>query len=160
MVRGLAIALMFALAVPSLAAAQQNKGRHPPPGKPAGPAPAIQQHGPAVPLLRRGPPLGGGPGPGPHIGGPVAQFSYHNRMFNPIHAAPFVYPSGWAYRRWAIGAVLPAIFLAPAYYYTDYATLGFDPPPPGAQWVRYGPDLLLVDVSSGQVLEVVPGVFY
>jgi Ni/Co efflux regulator RcnB len=55
---------------------------------------------------------------------------------------------------------LPPIFFAPEYYYPDWATLGLDPPPPGAQWVRYGPDLLLVDLSTGSVLETVPGVFY
>jgi Ni/Co efflux regulator RcnB len=90
----------------------------------------------------------------------VVQFSYHGRGFNPVHVSPFAYPPGWAYRRWAVGAVLPPVFLARDYYYPDYAALGLDAPPPGTQWVRYGPDLLLVDVSTGQVLETVYGVFY
>jgi Ni/Co efflux regulator RcnB len=94
------------------------------------------------------------------MGGPHPQFGYHGHNFNPVHVAPYRYPPGWAYRRWAVGAVLPPLFLTPDYYYTDWATLGLDPPPPGTQWVRYGPDLLLVDVSTGNVLEVVPDVFY
>ena len=81
-----------------------------------------------------------------------------------IHRVPFahpwVYPAGWGYRRWVIGATLPALFLAPAYYYSGWATLGLTAPPPGCQWVQYGPDLLLVNVSTGQVLDVVYGVFY
>jgi len=102
----------------------------------------------------------GMPHPGP-VGGPPPQFSYHGRMFAPVHiAAPFIYPPGWTYRRWAVGAVLPPIFLGPAYYYLDWATLGLEPPPPGTQWVRYGADLLLVEVPSGRVVEVVPDVFY
>jgi len=99
-------------------------------------------------------------GPHPGIGGPRPQFGYHGHFFNPIHISPFIYPPGWAYRPWAVGAVLPPLFLAPQYYYADWATLGLAPPPPGAQWVRYGPDLLLVDIGTGNVIEVVPGVFY
>jgi hypothetical protein len=105
----------------------------------------------------------GHPGPvgGPHFGpGGRPQFGYHGHFFNPVRVSPFIYPPGWAYRRWAVGAVLPPLFLAPNYYYTDWATLGLDPPPPGAQWVRYGPDLLLVDVATGNVIEVVPDVFF
>ena len=59
-----------------------------------------------------------------------------------------------------IGAVLPPVFLASAYYYSDWAALGLLPPQPGFQWVRYGPDLLLVDVITGQVVDVVYGAFY
>lgn len=105
-------------------------------------------------------------GPSPavvgHPGGPGGErFSYHGHQFNRVHAAhPFVYPPGWGYRRWAVGGILPPIFLVPSYYYADWAALGLEPPPPGAQWVRYGPDLLLVDTSSGQVIDVVYGAFY
>jgi len=50
--------------------------------------------------------------------------------------------------------------LAPPYYYDNYAPLGLAPPPPGYRWIRYGPDLLLVDVTSGRIGDVVEGVFY
>ena len=143
--RVFAIAAMLALAVPTLAIAQEHEhhgGPHPggPPGRhPSGPR--------------------GGPHPGPH--GPVgAQFSYRGHMVNRLHAAPFVYPHGWAYRRWAVGALLPPLFLAPAYYYAGWAGLGLAPPPPGFQWVRYGPDLLLVNVTTGQVVDTVYDAFY
>jgi Ni/Co efflux regulator RcnB len=97
---------------------------------------------------------------GPRPGGPPGrQFGYHGHMFNRVHLAPFVYPRGWAYRRWAIGLALPPVFLAPDYYYADWATLGLEPPQPGFQWVRYGPDLLLVDVNTGQVVDAAYGVF-
>jgi Nickel/cobalt transporter regulator len=136
----------------------------PPPGVVVGPHPGPQRGfvvGPH-PGLPPGAMIGPHPGPvGPiHAGPGPAQFSYHGHMFNPVHVAPYAYPPGWGYRRWAVGAVLPPFFLAPDYYYADWAALGFAPPPPGTQWVRYGPDLLLVDVSTGDVLEVVPDVFY
>ena len=55
---------------------------------------------------------------------------------------------------------LPGLFLMPAYFYADWATLGLPPPQPDFQWVRYGPDLLLVNVTTGQVVDAVYGVFY
>jgi Nickel/cobalt transporter regulator len=168
MLRVLAIAAMFALAVPTLAAAEEHHDDHhggpPHAGGPPHPPPA---HGPAV-VHPHGPPPGAmahphGPPPGAmgHPGGPPgAQFGYHGHMVARVHRDPFVYPQGWAYRRWAVGAMLPPLFLARDYWYADWAALGLAPPPPGFQWVRYGPDLLLVDVTSGQVAEVVPDVFY
>jgi hypothetical protein len=102
--------------------------------------------------------MGGHPG---FAGGPPgARFTYHGRPFVRVHVAPFAYPPGWAYRRWGIGMILPPLFLAPAYFYADWATMGLPPPQPGFQWVRYGPDLLLVNVGSGQVVDTVYGAFY
>jgi Nickel/cobalt transporter regulator len=155
MLRVIVIAATFALASSTWAVAQGNNNdhRHPPPGKPGpikpGPGPLNQQHGP--------PKVIGNVHPG---GPPGRQFSYRGHTINRVHLAPFAYPSGWAYRRWAIGAALPALFLAPAYYYADWATLGLESPQPGFQWVRYGPDLLLVNVTTGQVVDVAYGVFY
>jgi Ni/Co efflux regulator RcnB len=59
-----------------------------------------------------------------------------------------------------VGAILPPLFLTPAYYYTQWAGLGLPPPEPGFQWVQYGPDLLLVNVATGRVVDVAYGVFY
>ena len=76
------------------------------------------------------------------------------------HLAPFVYPPGYRYRRWAAGMALPPLFFVPAYFYADWAALGLVAPEAGFQWVRYGPDLLLVNVTTGQVVDAVYGVFY
>lgn len=70
------------------------------------------------------------------------------------------YPPGFAYRRWINGAILPPIFLSSAYFYDNYVGLGLGPPPPGYRWVRYGPDLLLVNVATGRIADVVDGAFY
>jgi Ni/Co efflux regulator RcnB len=37
--------------------------------------------------------------------------------------------------------------------------MGLPPPIAGRQWVRFGPDLLLVDVRTGSIIHVAPGVF-
>ena len=109
----------------------------------------------------------GHPGMGPGRPPPPAmrppnrpQFSWRGRYYNPVRGPAFRYPSGYAYRRWSIGAFLPGLFLAPSYYYDDWRGLGFEPPPPGRRWVRYGPDLLLVNLRTRRVEDVVYGVFY
>jgi Ni/Co efflux regulator RcnB len=86
-------------------------------------------------------------------------FYYGGRAYYGVYAPTFAYPQGWAYRRWAVGAVLPAVFLTRPYAYADYATLGLPRPAPGQRWVRYGPDLLLVDAHSGAVVHAAHGVF-
>jgi hypothetical protein len=190
----LAIAALMALAVPSMALAQQpQKDEHkgPPPLHPSGGPPPLHPTGPPPPsgtphfkpVLTPhlgpggGPPPPPGPGGGPlhppgfggpsHLpgfGGPpppgAVQFGYRGHYYNRLHLIPFIYPPGWAYRQWAIGAFLPSLFLTPDYYYPDWAALALEPPPPGTQWVRYGPDLLLVDVNTGEVIDVVYGAFY
>jgi len=52
----------------------------------------------------------------------------------------------------------------PAYYGNQY---WIDPgmynlpyPPPGAAWVRYFNDAVLVDIYTGTVLDVIPGFFW
>jgi Ni/Co efflux regulator RcnB len=80
--------------------------------------------------------------------------------FRRIHASPFRYPHGWGYRRWSVGLLLPSLFLGSQYYYDGWAGLGLYPPPPGDRWVRYGPDLLLVNVRTGRIDDTVYGAFY
>jgi Ni/Co efflux regulator RcnB len=80
--------------------------------------------------------------------------------FRPIHGPVFHYPRGYRYRRWSIGLLLPGLFLSNAYYYNDWYGLGFGPPPPGYRWVRYGPDLLLVNIRTRRIADVIYGVFY
>ena len=39
------------------------------------------------------------------------------------------------------------------------AVYDLDPPPPAFEWVRYGPDILLIDLGSGQIAQVIYGAF-
>jgi hypothetical protein len=188
MLRVLAVAAMLAVVVPSLAMAEEHDDHHggpphpggPPqhPGPPGGamahpgPPPGPMAHPGPVPGAMGGPRPGAmegrrpgaieGPRPGamegPRPGG-GAQFSYHGHTVERVHRDPFIYPQGFGYRRWEVGAALPLIFLTPDYYYPEWAALGLEPPPPGCQWVRYGPDLILVDVRSGQVVDTAYDVF-
>lgn len=80
--------------------------------------------------------------------------------FRPIHRPAYRYPSGYRYHRWHIGNRLPAVFMALSFIINDYYDLGFGAPPPGCRWVRYGPDLVLVNVRTRRIVDVVYGVFY
>jgi hypothetical protein len=141
MLRRIATTAVVVLMLPTLVMAQEHWDQHHPGGRPPPP----------------------GAFRGPHPGGPPGRpggFMFRGHPFQPVHIAPFMYPHGWGYRRWVVGATLPVLFLAPAYYYAEWAGLGLPPPDPGFQWVRYGPDLLLVNVGTGQVVDVVYGAFY
>ena len=70
------------------------------------------------------------------------------------------WPRGMTYRRFVFGDFLPTLFIGPDYYIYDYAEYGLPYPPPGTVWVRYGPDALLVDRYSGEVIEVAYNIFY
>jgi Ni/Co efflux regulator RcnB len=85
---------------------------------------------------------------------------YHPAQVRRVHATTYRYPRGYSYRRWNSGSILPRLFRSSAYYYTNWYSLGFGPPPPGYAWVRYGPDLLLVNIYTGRIRDVVYGVFY
>jgi Ni/Co efflux regulator RcnB len=54
---------------------------------------------------------------------------------------------------------MPRPFLAASYYYPGWAALGLVAPMAGYQWIRYGPDLFLVDIATGDVVDVRYGVF-
>jgi Ni/Co efflux regulator RcnB len=86
-------------------------------------------------------------------------FRFRGRSFVSVRAPRFDYPRGYGYRRWAIGATLPFLFLSEPYY-VDYDYIGLPPPRGGEEWVRYGPDALLVDTRNGRVIDTAYGVFY
>jgi Ni/Co efflux regulator RcnB len=76
------------------------------------------------------------------------------------HFGTYRRPRGWVDRRWAVGAFLPSLFWAQQYWINSYYDFGLPPPPPGARWVRYGSDALLIDDYTGEIIQVVYGIFY
>ena len=80
--------------------------------------------------------------------------------YSRYRAQPFRWPAGYGYRRWGLNEYLPRIFLGGGYFIGDYYDIGLGYPPPGEQWVRVGNDALLVDIYSGQIIDVVRDVFY
>jgi Ni/Co efflux regulator RcnB len=78
-----------------------------------------------------------------------------------FHASrPWTPPRGFSYRRFSLGERVPSILLAADYFLSDYFDYGLTPPPPGYVWVRDGTDAVLVDQSTGEVVQVEYDVFY
>lgn len=90
-------------------------------------------------------------------------FRDYHRNFNAsrrFRAPSYHRPSGWYYRRWTFGQILPSLFWAQQYWLNDYISYDLPPPPPGAVWVRYGNDAILIDRYSGEIITVEYDVFY
>ena len=84
---------------------------------------------------------------------------YRNNHRSIFHLGYYYDPFGYNYRSFDIG-----YFLQPAYYsqnfWFDSSMYGLPYPPPGTQWVRYWNDAVLVDVYSGEVVDVIRGFFW
>jgi Ni/Co efflux regulator RcnB len=68
------------------------------------------------------------------------------------YVAPY---RGWSYRPVRIGYRLRPVFYGPRYYISDYGYYGVYAPRPWERWIRYGNDLLLVNIRTGIVVAVV-----
>ncbi|MGH6871793.1 MAG: RcnB family protein [Rhizomicrobium sp.] len=76
------------------------------------------------------------------------------------HWGTYRRPQGWYAHRWVYGERLPRVWFGRDYWIGDYVSFGLIAPPDGYEWVRVGDDALLVDVDTGEVLQVEYGVFY
>jgi Ni/Co efflux regulator RcnB len=77
-----------------------------------------------------------------------------------FHANAYRPPAGFVSRRWAYGERLPRAYFARNYWITNFLLFGLFGPPPGFVWVRVGPDALLIDEFTGEIVRVEYGVFY
>ena len=105
-----------------------------------------------------------GPGPGFRDHGPR---NFDRRAFNRNFRAPQRFRAGiyrplpgWRYRRYAYGEFLPPMFWGENYWIVEFWLYGLDRPPEGCNWVRYGNDAMLIDMVTGEVLQVAYDVFY
>ena len=61
---------------------------------------------------------------------------------------------GWVYRPLNRGYVLRPVFWGPAYV-IDYGVYRLAAPRANERWIRYGDDLVLVNIRTGRVIEVI-----
>jgi len=125
---------------------QHDQGREQQQGSQPGAAGSAFRSGPGSGGVFRS---GGAPVRDSHAGA----FSYHGQSYAPFRASRYRWPNGMGYRRYGVGAYLPLGFIVSAYVLADWMVYGLAAPPPGDQWVRYGPDVLLVDPSTGQIVD-------
>jgi Nickel/cobalt transporter regulator len=78
-----------------------------------------------------------------------------------FHLQPYYSPyRGYGYNRFGIGSILDSLFFGRNYWIVDPWTWRLPPAEPGLQWVRYYNDVLLVDVYSGEVVDVIYDFFW
>lgn len=82
----------------------------------------------------------------------------HNRHI--YHRPPYVGPHDYRYRIWRPGVRLPAAYYAPRYVIADPWYYRLPRPAPRERWVRYGNDVLLVDVRNGTIRDVIRDFFW
>jgi Ni/Co efflux regulator RcnB len=105
------------------------------------------------------------------VRGPVAQEHIEERhviqfqqpkIVEPSHYhvnGRYLPPRGYRYRVWVVGQMLPRPYWVRRYWILDYWDYNLDEPSNGLEWIRYGSDALLVNLRTGQVVEVVSDVF-
>ena len=76
-----------------------------------------------------------------------------------FHVGPYHRPSGWAPHHWGYGQILPRAYWGPQFLLADYWLFALEVPPVGYEWVRDDSDALLINTSTGEILQVEYGVF-
>jgi hypothetical protein len=76
----------------------------------------------------------------------------------PRYSNPYGY--GYGYRRFSVGIYLDSLFYSNRYWVNDPFYYRLPTAPYGARWVRYYNDVLLVDVDSGYVIDVIHNFFW
>lgn len=87
----------------------------------------------------------------------------YNRNFNStrrFRVDSYRQPYGYSYRRWNYGQRLPRNYYVRHFWLTNFLVYGLFAPPPGYVWVRYGPDALLIDEETGEIVQVRYNMFY
>ncbi len=84
---------------------------------------------------------------------------YRNRSL--FRLSPYFSPyRSHRYSRFSIGLFLEPLFYSQRYWLNDPYQYRLPYAPPGTQWVRYYNDVLLVDVYSGEVVDVIYNYFW
>ncbi len=87
------------------------------------------------------------------------RYRYSNR--DRFRVGPYYSPyRNYGYNRFSIGIFLDSLFFDQRYWIGDPWQYRLPPAYPGTQWVRYYNDVLLVDVYSGEVVDVIYDFFW
>jgi Ni/Co efflux regulator RcnB len=86
-------------------------------------------------------------------------FQHNFQAARSFKVGPYHRPAGWVAQHWGYGQILPRTYWAPEYILADYWLFSLEVPPAGYEWVRSDSDALLIDVNSGEILQVEYGVF-
>lgn len=85
------------------------------------------------------------------------RYSNRNLFRSGSYYAPY---RNYRYNRLSIGLVLDSLFYSNRYWLSDPYQYRLPAAPYGTQWVRYYDDVVLVDVYTGEVLDVIENFFW
>jgi hypothetical protein len=85
------------------------------------------------------------------------RYSNRNLFRSGGYYAPY---RGYRYNRLSIGIVLDSLFYSNRYWLSDPWQYRLPAAPYGTQWVRYYDDVVLVDVYTGEVIDVIENFFW
>jgi Ni/Co efflux regulator RcnB len=135
---------------------------------------AAQEHRPEGGGPAARPPAHGEPHPGPRGYARVAEphgwnarpqnfdratYQHNFQAARVYRIGPYHRPPGWVAHHWGYGQILPRAYWAAPYLIADYWLFALEVPPAGYEWVRDDDDALLVNTSTGEILQVEYGVF-
>ena len=89
----------------------------------------------------------------PHV------YNHNYQSARVYHIGPYRRPAGWVQHHWAYGQILPRVYWDARYLIADYWLFALEVPPAGCEWVRDDADALLISTATGQILQVMYGVF-
>jgi Ni/Co efflux regulator RcnB len=144
---------LVALTAAALAAAPPERG-HPGYGRPA--APHGEPHAGPTKYRRVAPPKGWNARPQTVD---QAHYQHNFQAARSYRIGPYQRPPGWVAHHWVYGQVLPSAYWASEYLIADYWLFALDVPPAGYEWVRDDDDAILVNTTTGEILQVEYGVF-
>jgi Ni/Co efflux regulator RcnB len=85
---------------------------------------------------------------------------WRDRHRSSFHLGIYYDPFGWNYQPFSIGYRLWPNYYSSNYWINDPWQYRLPYAPPGTQWIRYYDDALLVDMYSGQVVDVIRNFFW
>jgi hypothetical protein len=86
--------------------------------------------------------------------------NWRNRHRSLFHFGFYYDPFGWGYQPYSIGWRLWPSYYSSNFWINDPWQYRLPYAPPGTRWVRYYDDALLVDMWSGQVVDVIYNFFW
>jgi Ni/Co efflux regulator RcnB len=86
-------------------------------------------------------------------------YQHNYQAARSYHVGVYRRPPGWVSHRWAYGQILPRAYWGAPYILADYWLFALEVPPVGFEWVRDDTDAILVNVATGQIIQVEYGVF-
>ncbi|MGE0180511.1 MAG: RcnB family protein [Sphingomonas sp.] len=86
--------------------------------------------------------------------------NWRHQNRNLFRLPPYYSPYNYGYRRFSAGLFLDRLFFGQRYWINDPFYYRLPAAPYGTQWIRYYNDVILVDVYTGEIIDVIHDFFW